>query len=295
MNKWWQFTKERFEPISHTTMIFLFVFLHVLFAVKVYQTPINPYVAIILFVIVFVFYFKLRLYDEIKDYTLDCKINPMRPLPRGLISIPEVKQAIITCILLQVFLFYITRFNLVFGHIVTILYSLLMYKEFFIREKIRPHLTTYAILHTFVTVLLTFSMFSFLTNRSFDEVMMNKDFLYFSLSNWMLFNIFEFGRKTFQPSEERDQVDTYSSLFKKPGAVLLVLSQVILSMIFINQINFFKSPFFYYAFVILFLCMMILSLMFVFSEKTTLAKIYRAFSSFYIVLFFIILIIGLIL
>jgi 4-hydroxybenzoate polyprenyltransferase len=55
-----------------------------------------------------------------------------------------------------------------------------------------------------------------------------------SLVNWMLFNVFEFSRKTFAPAEERPHVDSYSLLFRPAGAVLLTLSQVTLAVVLIG-------------------------------------------------------------
>jgi len=290
--KWWQFTKERFDPFSHTIMIFLFVILHVLFVKNINHEVINLTASFVLFLIVFIFYFKLRLYDEIKDYELDCKINPTRPLPRGLLSLSEVKKAIAICIVLQIGLYLAFRPAFIWSHLFAIAYSLLMYKEFFISKTIRKHLTTYAVTHTVVTVFLTLSMFSFLREKSFLELLIDKNSLYLALSNWMLFNIFEFGRKSYQLEEERDHVETYTSLFKKEGASLLVLSQSILSLFLITRIDFFNSLIYSTFFIIILSLLILFSLFFVFSKKILASKIYRIFSSLYIVLFFVFLIIG---
>lgn len=47
----------------------------------------------------------------------------------------------------------------------------------------------------------------------------------------MLFNIFEFARKTFAPNEETINADSYSSLYGSWGATILTLSQVAIVML----------------------------------------------------------------
>ena len=111
----------------------------------------------------------------------------------------------------------------------------------------------------------------------------------------MLFNIFEFGRKTYTLLEERPGIDTYSSLFGKKMAVVLVLSQAMLAFIFTLKINAFHIPFIHYANVFLLLALFIFGLVYIFSENSIYARRYRAMSSVYIILFYLILIIGLIL
>lgn len=184
---------------------------------------------ITLLVGVITFYFKLRLYDEVKDYVLDRVINKSRPLPRGLLNHKDMYQAMFVCIVIELTCFSIMGIESFYTITIAILYSLLMYKEFFIAEKIRPYLTTYALVHTIVTTLLSFAIFSFLTKSTLLEIIQNPNFFSFAIANWLLFNIFEFGRKTFASSEERQSVDTYSSLFGGTGAATLVASQAVVT------------------------------------------------------------------
>jgi 4-hydroxybenzoate polyprenyltransferase len=234
------------------------------------------------------FYFKLRLYDEVKDYDLDCIINKNRPLPRGLLKHKDMYLGMFICILIEILTY------LIFGRrslpllLVSITYSLFMYKEFFIPQLIRPHLTTYALSHTIVTGLLSFSIFSYLTNMGIESYF-KFEFIMFSISNWMLFNIFEFGRKTFSKSEERKDIDTYSSIFGKTGAILLVFSQVIISIVLILKMNIFNNLTTYIFLTVLFLITLIISVLYVFSDRPLFGKSFRNMSSIYIIAFYIIL------
>jgi 4-hydroxybenzoate polyprenyltransferase len=50
--------------------------------------------------------------------------------------------------------------------------------------------------------------------------------------NWSLFNLYEFARKTFAPAEERERVDSYSSLYGVLIAVSLTIMAAVTGIIF---------------------------------------------------------------
>lgn len=294
MKNWAIFIKERFEPFSHSIMILVFLSVHYLIARKLNLLEIETWQLIPLAAGVTLFYFKLRLYDEVKDYELDVIINKHRPLPRGLLHHRDMYRGMIFCISMELICFLFSGINAFLAILMAILYSLLMYKEFFIREKIRPHLTTYAILHTIVTSFLSLAIFSFLTKQSILTIIANKYFMAFAFVNWLLFNIFEFGRKTFASEEERDNVDTYSSLFGRKGAALLVISQRLASIFIIISLDIFQNNKIYYAFAFILVILIFSSLKYVLTDSKSNAKLFRLMSSIYIIIFYIILAIGLI-
>ena len=284
--RWWQFTKERFEPLSHITMIIVFLLVHLLMAQEIFHVKLNIFQQLLLFMATLAFYFKLRLYDEVKDYSLDVIINKHRPLPRGLLQHQDMFLGMIICIVIELGLFSIQGLESLMSIMITIAYSLLMYKEFFIKNLIRPHLTTYAIMHTVVTSFLSLAIFSYFSDFSFYKILMTPDCLKFAIANWSLFNIFEFGRKTFAPSEERTNVDSYSSLFGKSGAVALVMSQVIIAHVMILNISFLHNAFLHWTHGFLFLFLILITLQYLNCDKIENAKRFRLISSVYIIIFY---------
>lgn len=289
-SKWWQFTKERFEPVSHLLMIAMFVLTHVLITKRTFNAIFPLEVGIVLFIAVVAFYFKLRLYDEIKDYELDCEINPHRPLPRGLLTRRDMYNGMGLCIMVEAFLFASKGLNPFVSMTIAIFYSLIMYKEFFIREKIRPHLTTYALVHTVVTILLSLAIFSFITNLSFSTVLKDKTMQSFALCNWFLFNLFEFGRKSFAPEEERSGVDTYSSLFGKSGAVALSTFQTVAAHYFAFRMNGYNEKLLAFSQGTIFVFFIVIALNYLLNSRVYAAKLFRKISSVYIILFYLTLI-----
>ena len=281
MKKWWRFTVERFDPVSHFVMIGLFVFSHyALYLKNSGESTLSPLELTLLIIGTIAFFYKLRLYDEIKDYELDVKINPSRPLVRGLVTHTDLYWGIGICIFLELICFATRGLASAITMSIAILYSLLMYKEFFIREKIRLYLTTYAVSHTVISTFISFSLFS----AFHQATIWNLDFYYifFALNSWCLFNIFEFGRKTFTQAEERQNVESYSKIFGRMGAFALVASMAGISAYLLYQVPI--IPMTHLFLVILLSTLLAVGLSYTFMNRDPFGKIYRAFSSFYIVI-----------
>lgn len=285
--KWWVFAQERFSLASHIPMVGLFVLGNMIVTqsltsvAKIYSD--FP----LIFAFTFCFFFRMRCFDEIKDYEVDLKVNPTRPLARGLLSIRQVKIMIGALSVLELFL--ASRFWTNFGlglapllfHVIAMAYSFLMYKEFFIGQYLRPHLTTYAVTHTFVSTLLGLSVAAQTTGVV--NLAMMKTVLIMAPINWSMFNLFEFARKTYAPEEERPTVDTYSSLFGSWGALFLSLSQVVLALIFLRMTDI--NGFAFQA--IGALIPLIAGLYYVLAKTKKSGQIFRAVVGAYLLLFYI--------
>jgi 4-hydroxybenzoate polyprenyltransferase len=227
LNRWLALIKERFSPASYLPLILVFTGANGLYLAKVtgYDFAYGRFAFTL--ILLLSFFFRLRCFDEIKDYEVDLKINPTRPLARGVLSIGQVKKGLFWLILLELLLSAYLGFWPFVVHSLAIFYSLMMYEEFFIGDFLRPHLTTYAVSHTFVSVLLGLSAATSITNFNFSLQKIGAvDFLFFFM-NWAFFNLFEFARKTFAPQEERPQVASYSNIFRPFGAWLLCWSQAV--------------------------------------------------------------------
>ncbi len=221
---------ERFHPASYLPMIFVFTLANGLY----FKLPdkgfplINFLGALLLMLSAF---FRLRLFDEIKDYQVDLKINPTRPLARGIISISQVKKIIGLLIFLEILLTLSMGLDLFLIHTLAIVYSLLMYEEFFIGDWLSPKLTLYAVTHTISSSFLGISAAVFISQTITSNLAGN--YVIFFIFNWAFFNLFEFARKTYSLNEERQGVDTYSSLYGPWGAAFLSFSQVIFGLLVI--------------------------------------------------------------
>ena len=287
------FTQERFDPISHLMMMAFFLSAHYGLILITSTVQISPLNIILLFIGVAVFFFKLRLYDEIKDYELDLVINPQRPLARGYVTQAEVKRGIECALILEWILFAQAGLPGLLGIAIASGYSLLMYREFFIGNLIRPHLTTYATSHTVVTFFLSLAIFQGLSGLYFWQL--PSEIYLFALVSWLLFNIFELGRKTYQKAEEKDQVESYSKVWTRPGAVLLVLLHGAISIQLLRGFSFLKGTWVDHYLLGTGSALALVGFLYLVIPKVWSGKLYRGFSSFFIILIYLGLILHLIL
>lgn len=289
MKRWFIFIRERFPPASHLPMIVCFTLANARLGVALLGLPEearNPTLltrTLIAFVVVLAFFLRLRIFDEIKDHATDLKVNPDRPLARGLIRIREAKWVILGLCAFEILALALLAPMLALSHLLAMGYSLVMYREFFIGHYLRPHLTTYAVLHTFVSVLIAGTVVSVVTGLPFWEFSSSMWLLL--LANWGYFNLFEFARKTFAPLEERANVDSYSKIFTIPGAVALSLSQAVLPLLIVQRV---LGPRLTRADHIILLGLLVLvvapALALVLRPQTIAAKIFRDLVGLYLVL-----------
>lgn len=214
---WSLFIRERFPLLKHLLLISSLFGANAFVITCAFPAKI-PYLG---FLVVFLAYFRLRIFDEVKDYETDLQMNPHRPLARGLITVQEAKKFAFSLLFFELLLSYMISSAALIAALCYSAYSLLMYKEFFMRNWLRSKLATYALTHTIVSSLIALFIFSVVTGHYFWEAPFT--FYLFALANWMIFNVFEFGRKTFSKDEEQPGVDSYSKNFGSWGAAICVL------------------------------------------------------------------------
>ena len=227
VRNWSIFVAERFPLAVHGPMVVLFTMGNFVTAAHLAGVAFDPLRFAASVMLIFSLFFRLRCFDEIKDYDVDLLINPNRPLARGLLQISQVQQLLLSLTLFEVALSATLGIYAWCAHAVAITYSILMYKEFFIGRWLRPHLTSYGVAHTLVAAVLGMSIAAAATGANIVDL--PRPFIWFCALNWSMFNLFEFARKTFAIAEERPNVQTYSALFGVRGAVFLSVSQIILT------------------------------------------------------------------
>ncbi len=236
---WSTFVKERFEPVSHTLMIAAFASANAAMGYASYPAGFNTspgYLLTGLFLVWLVF-FHMRLFDDIKDYETDKLVNKDRPLPRGVLTTDQFGAGILVCVLLEMAVALILGFNVFTTYVMVLAFTLIMRQEFFIGDWMRPKMELYAATHTFSAALLGMLIFSITSGKMICD--MPKSFLFMAIGNWFVFNVFEFGRKTFSTAEEREGVDSYSLRLTPFGAFALLGANIFLAftMLYLSAAN----------------------------------------------------------
>jgi 4-hydroxybenzoate polyprenyltransferase len=165
----------------------------------------------------FFFLLFLRLSDEIKDYDTDKVLFPQRPVPSGKVRLRDVRILWWIALGLLVLLNATPlNFNPFFA--VILLYALLMYFYFFLRNVISRSLILALLTHNPVMYLFQIYVILLLGREYPLNVMFPEAFL-LSVLFYLPGLVWEMGRKI-RAREEETEYETYSKVFGRPLACL---------------------------------------------------------------------------
>lgn len=167
------------------------------------------------------FFFTLRLMDELKDYDKDVIAHPERPLPRGLLTREQARGGINACMLVMLSLSALGALLVApacGGLFLSIsLYLWLMYKEFYIGQRLQQFPMVYAVSHQIIGIPMIF----FATALFDTSVLCSTRTLAASLLTLGAFFTYEVCRKL-DPQAHR-VLKTYLSVYGRPRTVIIVL------------------------------------------------------------------------
>lgn len=199
------------------------------------------------------FFLLLRVFDEHKDYELDCRNHPHRVLQSGLITLRHLKAlgaaaiALQLCWALGLDLFAarpVARldagpfaaeavasttaalagigFPVLAAWAAMFAWTCLMGREFFIADWLTRHLTWYAVSHMLVMPLIVW----WLAQMALPGATLTPALAWLMALAFVSGFCFEITRKTRGPEEERDSVDSYSRIFGTRGSAWVVIALV---------------------------------------------------------------------
>lgn len=179
------------------------------------------------------FFLLLRVFDEHKDYELDCQNHPKRVLQSGLITLQHLKIAGAIAIAAQIS-WSLWRDGEIgatsYAWLMMFVWTCLMGKEFFIAEWLNRHLTWYAVSHMLVMPLIVW----WLANLAVPGTALTRELQVMMLLAFISGFCFEITRKTKGPEEERDTVESYSRIFGTRGSTFVVIA--LLTAMVLNQV-----------------------------------------------------------
>jgi 4-hydroxybenzoate polyprenyltransferase len=167
------------------------------------------------------FLFRLRLFDEFKDYKHDKKYYPSRPVPRGLISFNELKILIFTTLIFEIIVSLANGTTSFILYLIALLYSLLLLKELFINNWLRKHFTTYIAVHEILAFFLIFYLFS-LNVKNLEQIL-NLNYLLYSIFLVSILFSLEVARKIRPRNLEIASKDTYTAQYGIKNASRLLI------------------------------------------------------------------------
>ena len=173
-------------------------------------------------IVFFMFPLILRIIDEHKDFETDLLLHPKRVLQRGDTTLPILRSIAIGCSVVQMAfcLFVDGGVGVVTClWVCTMLYALLMGKEFFCGVWLEKRMMLYAISHQLITPLSVLWFCSI----SVTPELPSYEIWGFALLCLLGTFSYEISRKIRPPEDEREGLDSYTKALGKWQAPLLVL------------------------------------------------------------------------
>ena len=216
----WEYQKERFPVAGFVPLISAFVFSSSAFSrlsrgiadfIPWPRFMVGAFTTIALF-------FLLRVLDEHKDQDLDRRYRPELPVPRGLVTLGELRSFAVGLLAVALLLNLLVTPRALIAMVPIALWIGLMTREFFVRDWLRAHPAVYLLSH--MVVLPVIDVYT----TGLDWLAEGVEpppalvlFLGVTFANGILLEI---GRKVRAPGDEREGVDTYTAAWGRPVAVV---------------------------------------------------------------------------
>jgi hypothetical protein len=189
------------------------------------------------------FFFRLRVFDEIKDYNLDAINHPNRVLQSGRVNLKSLKTIAYAGIALEIIWSVLMGIPALVCWLLVFGYSLLMRYEFWISDFLKKRLVLYAIMHMLIMPLIILWIWSAYT-PGFE---ISKHYLLLAALSLLGGFSFEIARKIHAPEAERELVDSYSKAIGFRGAIatvlVILLAGIITQSYLLNQLHASMVPF----------------------------------------------------
>ena len=221
-NRWVVYQQERFPLAAHAPLVAAFSCSAVSFSALLRDPASAPgwRSALVAFVTSLLFFLQLRIADEFKDAREDARYRPYRPVPRGLVTLGELRVIAVGAWTIQIALALWLKASLLFMLLPVWLYLLLMQHEFFAARWLRRHPVAYMTTHMAIVPMIDF----YATACDWWVAGVRQPpaalswFLLVSLCNGF---VIELGRKIRAPMDEEHGVETYTALWGARGATIV--------------------------------------------------------------------------
>ncbi|WP_310392214.1 hypothetical protein [Hymenobacter sp.] len=208
----WAYLRQRFPPVNMALFAVLFLTVWSVATAAAGRAALGwPEVGGIAAAISF--FFRLRVFDEIKDFALDAQNHPERVLQQGRVTLPQLQRLAWAGAGLELAWSATRGRAALLGWALALAYSLAMRYEFFAPAWLRARLLLYAVSHMLIMPLVIgwlWLAYALPAGAGLGWLM-----LLALLGGFA----FELARKTHAPAAERAGVDSYSRALGLAGAV----------------------------------------------------------------------------
>lgn len=226
-SRWWTYQRERFPVVAHGALILSFSASAVALSALLRRDWPRPAAFVVAFASAFLFFFQLRVFDEFKDADDDRRYRPYRPVPRGLVTLPELARLGIVAAVVQLGLALWLDPRLVVVLVGVWAYMGLMGHEFFVAEWLKARPFTYLWSHMLVVPLV--DLYATACDWLPASAAPPPGLTWFLLASFFNGVVVEVGRKLRAPADEEPGVETYSAVWGRPTAIATFVVALLLA------------------------------------------------------------------
>lgn len=231
LKRLWIYQRERFPLAAMATLALLLAAAATLFSARLQGAPLPAANALCAAAAsVFLVFIQMRVLDEFKDCEDDARYRPYRPVPRGLVSLAELRGVLIAASAGMIAIALAVDARLLWLLAALWGYLLLMAVEFFAPDWLRARHFAYLVSHIPFggLVALYASAFEWLPRG----VQPHPALLLLAAAVLSDSTLLEIGRKIRAPLDEETGVATYSRVWGRTRATLAWLASFALLLIF---------------------------------------------------------------
>lgn len=235
----WAYQAERFPLVKHGVLIAAFGASAVCLSALLRGGVPSVMATIVAVLVLFGFFFQLRVADEHKDNADDAKFRPERPVPRGLVQLAELRIVAIGVGLAQIALTVALDWRLLGLLLLVWAWMAVMTKEFFVPAWLKKRPIIYMVSHMAIMPLI--DLYATACDWLPAGVALHESFgltlgafLLLSLVNG---SVIEIARKSWAPEMEREGVETYSRLWGAERAGVVVMALLLAGLVLSAFIN----------------------------------------------------------
>lgn len=209
----WTYQAERFPLLKHGILILLFSGGEAVFGALARGAPPDWRAVAVAAGVCLLLFLQLRIADEHKDHEDDCRWRPERAVPRGLVSLAELRGVGFVAAGLQVGSTALLDWRLVPVLLLVWGWMALMSVEFFVPAWLKARPILYMVSHMAVMPLIALYAVACGARSAVTGSPAVAAFLALAFLNGI---VLEIARKSWAPGDEREGVETYSRLWA-PG------------------------------------------------------------------------------
>ncbi len=162
------------------------------------------------FIVYFLVFLHLRIFDEHKDFKKDCIAYPKRMLSRGEITLKDLRKILYPVLAVECVLSMMLGIRAFTAWLMIMVWTLLMLKEFFVKEFLNKRIGLYLISHQLLVPIMI--IFPIMQRRNLFQASKSELVLFsiFALGTMCLTMTYEIARKTWSSEMENENADSYT-------------------------------------------------------------------------------------